>query len=66
MMPLPEPGREYVGRPMRFTRGVAFVMVRLAPGVKDTGGFPAEGVDEVLVVAADGTVARLKAAEGTR
>ena len=66
MMPMPEAGHEYAARPMRFERGMAFVLARMAPGRKETGAFPSEGLDEVVVVAADGTVARLKKTEGTR
>ena len=61
-MPVPTVGREYAGRPMRFERGVAFVLLRMVQGKKNTGNdFPTEGVDEVLVVTEAGDVLRLSA-----
>lgn len=57
-------GREYTVWPVRFERGIAFVMLRMAEGRPDPKNrFPTEGVDEITVVTQQGEVVRLSAPE---
>lgn len=54
-----DPARTYTGGPLRFEKGLAMVLFRLAPGTPATAYFPATGVDQVSVTLPTGEVLRL-------
>lgn len=49
-----DPSRQYVSGPLRFEKGVAMVLFRLAPGSPPTAYFPEAGVDGVIILTPTG------------
>ncbi len=54
-----DPDRTYTGGPLKFEKGIAMVLFRLAPGTPATAYFPATGVDQITVALPTGEVLRL-------